>query len=323
MIINQKLADEYLKLAKSFAPNMKAPKIELWSYACKFAEIFNSGKVETLGFELFDLSEQKGVGLTKGSFSCTADVEDGRVNVNRASSLAEKQALYFRLFPLLRSLKQVQDENDQELTELVANIIDYVDADDNKTTVVPGGQLQDGGGAGESSSMGLSSKNAMLDTIEELRLVDKMDDETFCLLKDRVTVYLTEKINVNSADLYVLRSLLCENLSIPEEQLRCQMGMGLHPVDLALEWVEVCRRIKRSLFTPPFSTTRHFTTFFKRLPEPLNSEIPLNTAALQKHISTDAKIIRLKSVGTYGPITKHLEAVVDTSTGRYIYWREN
>jgi len=330
VIISQTVANQYLNLAKSMMPGLNSPKLELWAYACKFAEIFNSGKVEMFGTPLFDLEGQDGIGVVEGEFSCVAEAEDGRININQVGTKEEKQMLYFRLFPLMRSLKGVDEAKDRDVIDQVLNIIDYADADEMACDVAPNGMLtEEGGGAEGSNYMGVEHepKNAFYDSVEELRMVPGMDDETFCQLKDRVTVYLTQKLNVNSADLYVLRALICENLIEPAEQQMCKesiVGMpGGHPVDLALEWLAVCRKLKWSLFTPPFATPQAFSSFFKRLPIPLNTELRVNTAGLQRHVSTDSKVIRLRGTGRYRNITKTIDAVVDSATGRYIYWREN
>ena len=316
-----------LAMAKSSGASTQTPQI--WAYACKFAEIFHSGKVEAFGLDLFDLGDQKGIGVKKGSFSCETDAEDGRVNVNLVRNLGEKQNLFYRLYPVLRSLRGGQEEDDREAIEAVLNIIDYADSDDMRSDVGPNGMLIETGGGEEKAYIRVDHepKNAPFDTISELRLVPEIDDGTYCLLRDRATVYLTEKINVNTADLYVLRALICENLSDPVQQQACQhsvvLGPLAHPVDLALGWLELCRKIRWALFTPPFSSAAHFSGFFNRLPAPLNTELRINTANLSKHVATDAKIIRVRALGEYGRVKKRLEGVIDTTTGRYVYWKEN
>ena len=329
VVISQKVANQYLGMAKAMMPNLRNPKVELWAYACKFAEIFNSGKVEAAGLELFDLAGREGVGLKEGSFTCEANAEDGRINVNQNRNLAEKQNLFYRLYPVLRSLRGANEEDDRDAIEAVLNLIDYADADDLRSDVGPDGKMTESGGGEARAYVGVDheAKNALFDTIEELRMVPGIDDDTFCLLKDRITVYLTEKINVNTADLYVLRALICENLTDPVQQQACQQSVVLgplaHPVDIAVEWIEMCRRLKWGLFTPPFSSGQSFVSFFNRLPAPLNTEVRINGATMLQHVSTDSKVIRVKAEGTYGKVTKKLEGVIDTSTGRYTYWREN
>jgi len=132
---------------------------------------------------------------------------------------------------------------------------------------------------------------------------------------------------VNTADLHVLRAIICESLVDPARQQACQqsavIGPALHPVDVALGWLEVCRRIKWSLFTPPFSSASSFASFFQRLPEPLNTEIRVDGGRLSQQVGTNSRVVRVKAEGVWGKVTKRIEGVIDTSTGRYIYWKEN
>jgi hypothetical protein len=48
----------------------------------------------------------------------------------------------------------------------------------------------------------------MFDSVEELRLVRGVSDDLFVFLKDRVSVYAADKVNVNTASAEVLSSLL-------------------------------------------------------------------------------------------------------------------
>ncbi len=307
VIISQKVANQYLGMARQIMPNLRNPRIELWAYACKFAEIFNSGKVDLFGGTLVDLAGQKGIGMEEGSFGCEAEPEEGRININQVGSLADKQSMFYRLYPVLRSLRGTgADEDDREAIQAILNIIDYSDEDDERTDVGPDGTLTvSGGGEGRAYlKVDYDPKNAMFDSTEELMMVPGIDEEMFCLLRDRVTPYLTERINVNTADLYTLRALICESLGDPALQQACQQSVVLgalaHPVDIALEWLDVCRQIKWSLFTPPFANAQDFVQFFQRLPPPLNTTLRLNSAQLLRNASTDARMIRVRATGTYG-----------------------
>ena len=66
--------------------------LELWRYACKFAEIFHSGNVNFLGTTLFSLKDYDGIGVKDGEFSCEIVPEDGRINVGRVGNLQDNPA---------------------------------------------------------------------------------------------------------------------------------------------------------------------------------------------------------------------------------------
>lgn len=98
--------------------------------------------------------------------------------------------------------------------EVIGNLIDWVDPDDNRVSIDPfTWQIQEGAGEGEDSYYrdGVDryrSKDSMFDSIEELRLVRGISDDLFVFLKDRVSVYAADKVNVNTASSEVLSSLL-------------------------------------------------------------------------------------------------------------------
>ncbi|MBR58937.1 MAG: hypothetical protein CMH54_13080 [Myxococcales bacterium] len=322
---SQRRADTLFKMAANMGVvKGNVPKPQLWPLACKFGDIFQSGKVELMGMPMFDLGEQKGIGVSNGSFSCEQpEAEDGRVNVNDTT---RKDHIYRQLVLLIRALSDFQEVDDTEIQELVAGIIDYIDYDEQASQ--PEGPFLRESSGSESDE----AKNAPLDSVDELRLIEGMSEELFCLLKDRVTVYMPEKINVNSADLYVLRVLLCDSLNSEEERMLCETTPN--GIDEALEWLEVCRRLKWAMLSPPFSTETQFGQFFAKVPYEMFPPPSISTSALKKKISTDARVIRIKSTGKYpigkkkngeyaNYVTKTIEAVIDSKDGRYIYWREN
>ena len=332
VIRGQQLADQMLSLAASFVPNIKNQNIEMWSYACKFAEIYNTGKVDLFGKELFDLSGQTGIGVSNGAFSCEADAEDGRVNINFVETPQAKKAMFSELFGYLRGPhtdRQGLTDEDKEVAETILNIIDWVDTDEARTDIDADGNFQPAGGGGEDfgyAKYDYRAKNAKMDSVEELRLVDGMDDETFCKLRDKVTVYSTEKLNVNSADIDLLKALICENLTPESKIAACGMAVGpggISIIDVVGEYIELCRGIKKMLYTAPFNNTQAFVQFFQKLPAEIQPSVQLNQAALSQYIGTKSRVIRVTSTGTVGRTTKKLTAVIDTGSGKYVYWRED
>jgi type II secretory pathway component PulK len=331
VIRGQKLADDMLSLAAQFMPSVKNQNVEMWSFACKFVEIYNTGKVNLLGFDLFDLSGREGIGVKHGSFECVADAEDGRVNVNFVETIAAKRTLFKHLFGYLQGPRPEGtgwSKDDRDRADLLLNIIDWVDPDQRRTDIDPNGNFTEGSGSEDFaySRYDHEAKNAKFDTVEELRLVDGMDDETFCDIRDKVTVYSTERLNVNTADLGLLKAVVCEAMTPENQAVACGSPFGgqlaLTPMDIVGEYLELCRGIKKMLFTAPFANANAFVNFFKKLPPELAPLVQVNGAALKPVVGVKSRVIRVQSTGKVGRTEKRITAIIDTSTGKYVYWRE-
>ncbi len=90
-----------------------------------------------------------------------------------------------------------------EFEDLIKNIADWVDEDEDS---------QVGGGPESQKYKDLDSPNSLppnrpFYTLEELRFVDLMTDDLFDLLKNRVTVFGTKGINVNTANEEIFKAL--------------------------------------------------------------------------------------------------------------------
>ncbi len=90
--------------------------------------------------------------------------------------------------------------------EIIGNIIDWMDADDTRVQVdIFTGQVTDDVGEGEDSYYRdvtgdrYRSKDAPLDSIEELRLIRGINDELFFYLQNQVSVYASGKLDFNTA----------------------------------------------------------------------------------------------------------------------------
>jgi general secretion pathway protein K len=331
VIRGQAMVDQMLGMAAQFMPNIKKQNIEMYNFAPKFVEIYNTGKVDLFGQDLFDLSGQTGIGVKKGAMEVTVDGEDGRANVNQVESVQSKRALFQHLFGFLQGPKPEGvglTEEDKERAELILNIIDWVDSDEVKTDIDQNGNFSATGGPedGAYARYDYNSKNAKMDSIDELRFIDGMDDETFCKIRDKVTVYATEKLNVNTADIGLLKAVICESMA-PENQAIACGGAGvatlIPPIELVGEYIEICRNIKKMLFTSPFSSANSFAKFFSKLPPELAPLFPVNANALKQVVGVKSKIVRIEATGTVGNTRKEITAVIDTGSGKYVYWHEN
>ena len=330
VIRGQAMLNQVLAIASAGNPNAQA--VELWSYACKFAEIYNTGKVDLFGRELFDLSGQTGIGVSNGSFGCTADTEDGRVNVNFADSPESRKAMFAELFGFIRGPRidghGLSDE-DEEIIDTLLNVMDWVDPDEVRTDFNPiDGNFQEGGGSGEDfdyAKYDYRAKNAKFDSVDEVRLVEGIDDEMFCKLRDKITVYSTEKLNVNTADMGLINAVLCQNLPTDTQLTMCLPNAalgGLTVMDEVGAVVDRCREIKKMLMMPPFANTQKFQQVVNAVSAYLSAPIQVPPAALQ-HLGTKSRVIRITATGTVGRTTKKLTGVIDTGTGKYVYWRED
>jgi len=329
VITSQKFVDQAVSAFGGNVPGMNTRNFELWRYACKFAEIFSSSSLNFMGLELMDLKGQDGIGVGSGGFECEVTPEDSRINLNATRTMADRKALFTKLYALLRGAvsEDYRGGDDREAAELILNIMDWTDEDDERSDIDSNGNLVQAGGAGENvdyAKHGYRARNSKMDTVEELRLVEGMTDELFCRFGKEMTVYNTDKLNVNEAGLQLLKAILCDNLVEADPYAVCWLyGMGEPPpMDLALGMLQVCRRIKGAMFTPTFSSANDFIAFFSRLPEPLNQFIRLNASTLRPMIGTRSKVLRVKGRGWVGESGHEITAVVDTSSMNYLYWRE-
>ncbi len=314
-------------------------RVEVWPFASKFVEVFSTGQLAFAGVPVLQLKDQKGVGVSEGGFKVVVTPEDSKVNVTKVLRPTDRHNLLLKMLALLQAADipgyGVEDRNS---TDLIANIIDWVDADDNKTDIDSNGKITEGTGAGENvpyDKYGYKVKNAKFDSVSELHLVDGMTDEVYCKLSKAITVYKTDKVNVNEADPLLLKALICNSLSGVDPAVACgygagtgvgpgpgAMGMAGSPVDVAVGLIEMCRQIKKALYMPPFANPRAFVNLLKSLPEPLNQMLPIDGRRLLSQIGTSSRVLRIKATGWVHGTGYTMETVIDTLGDNYLYWRE-
>ncbi|MBM4398418.1 MAG: general secretion pathway protein GspK, partial [Deltaproteobacteria bacterium] len=181
VVTSQKFVDQ-----ATAAFGVKAGGFELWRFACKFAEVFNTSSLNFLGIDFLDLKGTEGLGVEKGGFTCEVVPEDAKINLNGVLSVADRKALFTKLYALLRG--QVEPDtkggrDDRKAAELILNIMDWVDADDERSDIDSNGNFVQAGGAGENTSYsryGYKARNAKMDSVDEVRLVEGMTDDLFC-----------------------------------------------------------------------------------------------------------------------------------------------
>ncbi|MBM4345397.1 MAG: general secretion pathway protein GspK [Deltaproteobacteria bacterium] len=314
----------------------RRPSINTANYACEFVNAFCKGEMTLMGLQLVNLEGHPAVGLKRGTCGCQSSDDDGRININRVTDLNTKQAVFDTLYKVLERNETVTQigDLDKEMAQLALNVIDWADKDTIKTDIEPTTRkLLEGSGA-EGANLRkhtYKSKDAAFDTTEEVRLVDGMTDKMWCKLKDQLTVYNTEKLNVNTAPIEVIKALICKNLANPaNEQIACARGFAQNafvPVNVAGQYIEVCRTLKKMVFSPPFANPGRFVQFFDKLGTVLPADyaqvLQINQSRMLDDVGTSGKIVRIQAYGTSGKVTKRITALLDTTTQRYVYWRED
>jgi len=238
-----------------------------------------------------------------GDFSVESRGEDCRINVNAFSSLASGQAVQDTptgqmLYGLLSG-----EENDQWLRErnldkweLIGNLADWVDADNVSST---------GRGGYEDELYNkldppYLAKNAKFDTPAEVRLVDGWQDEVYDRFSPSITIFGTDKVNVNCADDAVLVGLFNAYVTSGNADLSAQIltqmreAMTLHTFGTANEVVEW---LKSAGYSP--------------------------SEDLAKRLSVSTTYFTLVSTGQAGDAAVRITVALEykNEIGKVLYWR--
>ncbi len=324
VITSQKMVDQAVS---AFMGRGRGP--QLWMFAGKFAEIFASSSLNFLGIDVMNLRGAEGLGVQVGGFDLKVESEDRKIGINAAGTDAEKRALFARLYPLFAGEVDPDSrrtEMDRKAADLVLNIMDWIDADDDRSDIDSMGNFVQAGGAGENvdySKHGYRARNAKMDTVEELRLIEGMTDELFCKFGDELTVYQTDKVNINEASPQLIKALVCDAV-VGDRALACGYGLAFSdaPIDRGISLMEMCRDIKRALFMPPFSNEAEFVAFWTRLPDPLNQFVAIDGNRLTPMIGTRTKVLRITARGWSGASGHQITAVIDQGSENFLYWKE-
>ena len=343
--------------AKRYFPQMKAAlslmgkgggaKLEIWRQACEFVKIFSTGKANFFGLDILDLSKEEAVGVKDGAFSCTVSAEDSRTNLNAAASDAPQMALNprgkrtsassrlqrgrkqlgLKLYGLLRPFLETGEiDSEDEMVELILNVMDWTDSDDTKTDIGPQGNFVETGAAegADYGKHGYDVKNARMDTVGEVQLVEGMPSDVYCKIRDKLTVFSTGKLNVNDADLATLKGILCE--ALPDDATKLLLCWNIipgqiAPMDEALIAMETCRQLKKAAYSTPFTNMSQFVQFFQKYPNVLGSGtiLPVNSRVVQEHLGVMTTMVRIESAGEFHGTHRKHTTVIDLASGSTVY----
>lgn len=336
-----------------------------------------------------ELQNVQGLGLEKGDVEdITLLAEDSFIGLAglRCEPGQRRCPSRLRVMSQLRSLlcdpriahvfdNEQEDGKKYTREEIVGNLIDWIDANDNRIYIDPlnWGVLQDGTGEGEDAYLReleerYRSKDAPFESIEELRLVRGINDELYEYLKDRVSVYAASaRVNINSAQPDVIGAMLGATIKgyVTMAFEGCgedveTIGQGLGNIRDAVNAYAVIIRdatiAKQGFFiSKPYRSEAQFINIAKdpgqyvyqklvqsgagqlmdyntflemryRMPIQLYTAIQqsIDFAQVQKSITVQNRVFRLRVRGKVGNMTKQIFAILraEGKTVRTLYYRE-
>ena len=197
------------------------------------------------------------------------------------------------------------EENDQWFYErnidrwdLIANLKDWMDSDTNRSGA-RGGYEDDLYNRLESPYL---SKNAAFDTKEEIRLVEGWQDAVYERFGDKITIYGTGKINVNSASDEVLKGLFKAYVSPIPTDSTCELLMD---------------QLDEYKLLTDFRSGEEFFNW-------LESQGQSVDEALKSAVGTSSTVFNVTSTGFVGETSRTITAIFDFSgsgEGDILYWR--
>jgi type II secretory pathway component PulK len=244
-----------------------------------------------------ELKNVQGLGLEKGDVEeISLQAEDAFIGLGglrcppgqrrcgtRLRVMAQMRAMFCD--PAIAHIFEKEQADGTRYTreEVMGNLIDWIDADDNRIYIDPQnwGSLQDGTGEGEDAYLReleerYRSKDAPFESIEELRMIRGINEELYDYLKDRVSIYAaSSQVNVNSASAEVIGAMLGSTIrgyhtmafqGCGEDVETVGPGLG-NPRELMVAYANIIRdatRAKQGFFiTKPYRSARDFVNVAK------------------------------------------------------------
>ena len=157
------------------------------------------------------LSGEDTVSLDEGNCSITVTEESGKLNINllRDKNGELNRNLIDRLLRLIDLLNRENFGDFHISYELVPSIIDWIDSDDEVTSLPF--VKHENSGAESDYYMSLTPpyrcRNNSFETTEDILLIKGVTQQVFGCLRDFITVRGDDKININWASKHVIQSL--------------------------------------------------------------------------------------------------------------------
>lgn len=245
-----------------------------------------------------------------GDFSAHIDDENrfvfvGKFKANDIEAL-EQNATTQQLYGLMNreEYNEYFIDNNIDKLELIANLIDWTDADDLR--MYEGGREDS---LYERLDSPYRAKNAPFDTREEIRLVDGWHlDGVWERVGKHLTVYGGGKVNVNTARRPVIFALF--------------QGFtdNVWPDEIVMDWVDLFMQARNMPIIEGGVYFKNGQQFYQFCAETL--QIPLRQEVANA-VTGESTTFRVTSVGEVGEARVEIETVLDYTmdpTGAVVYW---
>ena len=269
-----------------------------------------------------------------GCFLATLGDEEEKLNVNKLNGLQfASQASVARLLDLLGDKRfefvfDREDANRVKVTpqDVVIAMRDWIDEDETQSALNLTGQgdpfvkgFSDENSLYDRYVPRYRAKNAAMDTLDELYMVNGVSDRFMAAFKDRLTVYtdINSKLNINTDDPLLLRLAILS--MVDPTKMPPQLADPYFMEDLI-------RRIRAARLIPGMGmSVSDFGALLQLAGVPVNASITANVQG-NRLVSDKTSTFSIKSVGEAGTVQKTIEAVIrmdDQGLGRLVYWRES
>ncbi len=259
---------------------MTETQIPVWQHADKMLGLFNDeATAQAIGALIGgNFATVKGLGLTGSRFEVKIVDEDSKLNFNYAArgTVPARLVVANQFLSLVGGTQYDKlfdgrdaDGNFHDRQTICSAVIDWTDPDTEQESCIIDESAPTHGGAEDSYYEGLrrpfARKNAAFDSLEELHRVRGVNDDFWATFIDPdtedparrvVTVWGSDKINVNTANGVTIMATVCPHLTEPSPA--CQDPVMRSKV---IGLIEMMRGMMPGV--PLFKSAKHFVKFLR------------------------------------------------------------
>ncbi len=238
-----------------------------------------------------------------GDFTAEVTDEDSKLNISllgNATGTVQESAIGQQLYGLMAGEDNDQWFRDRNIDrwDIIANLKDWIDAD-AMGSGRSGGQED---GLYNNLDSPYLSKNAPLDTFDEVRLIEGWQDDVMERFGQQITIHGAGKVNINTAS---------------DEVLIAFLKAYVLPAPQDAECLRLLQQIREYMWFASFNNGKDFADYLQ------NQGLTVSDQ-LASQIGDSSKTFRVVSTGLVGNTTVKTTAIIDynnSAAGKVTYWR--